>query len=497
MGRTLLFAVAACACFVSTVQAQRAPIFLEPGHWAWDAVRRLSAAGLAPPASDPAHTPLTLQHARQVFRHAAAAADSAGRAGLGHLVDGYADLLAEEADSAGVIAAAAPAVGWTASRGEARGGEGYFEDEDWVGAQPLEESSQPAIALTAHGHAAPWLSWNVHGGYLAEQWVLPAAAIAAAIGPFDVWAGRRRLHYGPGRGGGIVSGSGLNDMAAFSHRTLDPFEGIGMHVREPFELPWILRALGPTRIEVVGGRISRNGRIDSPWLVFGRLTAAPFGDRLTLGLNRGAIFGGDGNPVTAGRLLGVLFGRQNDGFENQVISAIMRYRPPLGSLPLELHLEFGADDQAGALTDVPTYIAGMDLAAVPGVPALAVGIEHARFSGSCCGNPPWYRNVFFRGSWSDDGRLFAHPLGGHGYEWLTHARLDLPDRGLLLRADAFARRRGRENLFAPERAGRSLGGVVSLELRRARTTLRLDGGYEDGSSWSLHRLSAMLSRTIH
>src|SRR5690606_37782701 len=143
---------------------------------------------------------------------------------------------------------------------------------------------------------------------------------------------------------------------------------------------------------------------------------------------------------------------------------------------------------------VPTYIAGFDLAAVPGLPALAVGLEHTRFSGSCCGNPLWYRNVFFRGSWSDEGRLFAHPLGGHGREWLLHARADLPAHGVLLRSELFSRRRGHENLFAPERTGLSLGGMLSMELRRGDTALRIDGGYEDAGGWSSHRVSAMLRK---
>jgi hypothetical protein len=484
-----LFLLAAAA----SAHAQRAPVFLEPDHWAWDAVRRLSVAGVAPPASDPMEASVTYQHARTVFAHAAAVADSLGRRDLARLARGYRLMLVAEADSAGVLADVRLGAGWTASRGEALGGEGFFKGHDWVGTQPLPSSNHPAAALGAHGHVQEWLSWQVHGGYLADQWVIPAVSAGVAFGPFDAWAGRRRLHYGAGRGGAIVTGGGFNAPAAFAHRTLDTFEGIGLHVREPFRFPWILRFLGPARIEVVGGRISRNGLVDNPYLVFGRLTASPFSDRFSLGVNRGAVFGGDGNGITLSRLMGVIVGLHNYGFEDQVISGVMRYRPPLVIVPLEFYLEFGADDTAGALTDVPTYIYGLDVAAVPGLPALGVALEHTRYSGSCCGNPPWYRNVFFRGSWSDEGQLFAHPLGGHGYEWLAHARLDLPHRGLLLRGEAFRRWRGHENLFAPEREGLSLGAAVSLEVRRGNSVLRAEGGYEDAVSWSRHHLSVTAS----
>lgn len=473
--------------------AQRAPVFLEPGHWAWDAARRLSAAGLAQPASDPREAPITIRHAHAVFRHAVSAADSAGRRGLADLARGYRQMLEAEVDSSGILTGVRLGAGWTASRGEALGGRGFFPDQDWVGAIPLRSSNHPALELQAHGYLKPWLSWRLRSGYLADQWVVPTATLGAAVGAFDLWGGRRRLHYGAGRGGAIVAGSGVNDIPAFAHRTLDTFEGAGIHVREPFHFPWILRFLGPSRVEVVYGRISRNGRVESPNVVFGRLTTTPFSDRLMIGVNRGAVFGGKDNGVSPRKLLGLLVGLHNEGFEDQVISAVLRYRPPLGALPLEIYTEFGADDTAGALDDVPTYIAGFDLAAVPGLTALAISLEHTRYSGSCCGNPPWYRNVFFRGSWSDEGRLFGHALGGHGYEWLGHARLDLPDRGVMVRGEAFARWRGHENLFAPERAGSSIGGVLSLEVRRGRSMLRLDGGYEDAASWSQHRVSAIFS----
>jgi protein-tyrosine phosphatase len=494
--RVLLCALCALVVTLLPAHAQQAPVFLEPGHWTWDAARRLSAAGLTRPAADPADAPMTVRHARAVFTYAADLAERGGRRDLAALARGYRLLLDAEADSAGVLAAASVSGGWTGSRGEALGGEGYFPGQDFTGAQPLASTNGPAATLSAHGHLLPWLSWSVHGGRLAEQWVVPAATLGFAFGPIDAWAGRRRLHYGAGRGGAIVLGSGMNDLPSFAHRTLDTFEGIGIHVREPFAFPWILRALGPARIEIVAGRISRNGLIDSPWVVFGRLTGSPFGDRFMLGVNRGAIFGGEGNAVTLERLFGLIAGLHNAGFENQVISAVMRYRPPLGALPLEVFLEFGADDTAGGVTDVPTYIAGVDVAALPGLPAVSIGFEHARYSGSCCGNPPWYRNVFFRGSWSDEGRLFAHPLGGHGYEWAAHSRIDLPQHGVLLRAEAFTRMRGHENLFAPERRGSSAGGVLSLELRRKRSAVRIEGGIERADTWDQHRFSAMLSHTL-
>jgi hypothetical protein len=481
---------------IAPVTAQRAPVFLEPGHWTYDAIRRLSVAGVAPPSSDPALAPVTLQHARAVFEHAAGEAERQGRQPLAGLAGGYLSLLAP-LDTAGVLASAALRAGWLRTEGEALGGDGYFVGSDWQGAQPVGGASGPAAAGRAYGWLHPRLAWSVDGGYLADEWTFPAAAAAVALGPLDVWAGRRRLHYGAGRGGALVLGSGTSVAPDLAHRMFATVDGIGLQVREPFHFPWFLRTLGPTRVEVVAGRLPRNGLVDAPYVVFGRLTGMPFTRRLTLGVNRGAIFGGEGHPITLRNLGGLLIGLHNAGFDNQVFSVVVRFRPPLGPLPLELYYEGGMDDTAGGFTDVPAAVAGFDIAALPGLNAVAAGIEHSQYARFCCGNTIWYRNVFSRGSWADEGRLFAHPLGGHGREWLAHVRLDLPQHGLLVRGEAFTRRRGAENLYAPERQGRSSGGSVGIEYGPGTgTVVRLEAGYEDGERWTLQRISATVTHTL-
>lgn len=474
------------------LRGQRAPVFLEPGHWAWEAIRRLNVLGVAPASSDPALAPVTRQHAIDVFEAAAETAQMRGRADLVRLAEGYGELLREHADTAGVLAALELSAGWSAATGSALAGDGYFVDEDWEGAQPLGDLSGPAARVRGHGFLRPWLSWQADVGVTGGEWTVPSASAGLSLGPFDAWAGRRRLHYGIGHGGGIVLGTGLGGVPALAGRTYDTFDGIGIHVRDPFHFPSVLRILGPDRIEVVAGRLDANGRVDAPWIVFGRLIGTPFTRRFTLGINRGAIFGGGGNPITAGRLAGLilgLHGGEGGEFENQVFSVLGRLRPPLGPLPVELYAEFGMDDTAGAISDMPGIIAGVDIGAVPGIAPLSLGLEHTQYPGSCCGNPIWYRNGFFRGAWADQGKLFAHPLGGHGREWLAHARIDFPATGLLVRMEAFTRSRGHENLFAPERTGRSRGVAVGIDYRPSSALqFRLDAGLELADEWDAQRV---------
>ena len=481
----------------SPARAQHAPFHLDPGHWAWDAVRRMNAAGVAPGASDPTVAPVTRAHARAVLRHAIEQAHAREQPQLAAVAQRYLDFLLAESDTAGLITRASARIGWSDNADQVLAGDGYLNDEDWTGARPLTGASAPAGALQLEGLLRHWLSWNVAAGRLDDQWAVPVATLGVRAGVFDAWLGRRRLHYGTAHGGGTVLGAGFHDGADISYRIYDSFDGAGIYVREPFHFPWHLRHLGPIRLEVAGGRLSRNGSIDDPYIVFGRLFGQPFTRRFTLGINRGAVFGGAGNEITAGRLFGLLIGLHGGDhgeFENQIFSTIARVRPPLGPFGVELYAEVGMDDTAGAIEDTPGIIAGADMGWIPGLPALSLALEHAQFPHSCCGNPIWYRSVFFRGSWSEEGRLFAHPLGGHGREWRARASIDIPQHGLLVNVDAFTRHRGAENLFAPQRQGRSRGGSARVEYRHPRGFgLHADATIERASAWDAHRAAIMLT----
>jgi hypothetical protein len=279
-----------------------APLFLEPGHWTYDAIRRLNGLGLAPPASDPALAPVTLRHAAAVFAHSEAAALAQARPAYAALAAAYRAQLDAEADTViAPLAGSALRLGWAAAHGEALGGDGYFWREDWQGAQPVPAAGGPVALWRGHGHMQRWLAWSAEAGWVADEAVFRSAVASMTLGPLDVWGGRRRLQYGMGRGGAVVLGGALNDVPLHYHRTGYVFEGIGIHTRDPFHFPWVLRVLGADRAEATLGRISRNGRVDRPWVAFGRLIGTPFSPRFTLGINRGTIFGGDGQTLTAGR----------------------------------------------------------------------------------------------------------------------------------------------------------------------------------------------------
>jgi hypothetical protein len=278
----------------------------------------------------------------------------------------------------------------------------------------------------------------------------------AAWRRLGAWAGRRS----PGYGTGAVGGATLTGSARY--------DGAGLFLAEPVTLPGLLRHAGPWRLELFGSRLDSSAAVRHPWFLGGRVSIAPH-HRLQLGMNRGAFIGGEGNlPITPRRLLGSLFLGFQKGesqFENQVLSFDGRFTPTLAGLPLDLSLEWGMEDGAGAVRSVPGIVAGLGVPAVPGLAWLSVGVERATFAQSCCFNPPWGRHAIFQGGWTNDGRLAGHPLGGEGRETSLLARADLLDARLRVAGTAFRRTRGIENLLAPVRQGASTGGTLRLEWR--------------------------------
>lgn len=461
--------------------------FVPRGHWSLDAAHRLEAAGLVDAGYDPGTTTVPLHQLAMLFEQAAVMAG--GRAGLRSLAESYGARLVEEFPGLRAAPGRTPlrllggAVGADYDRqtGRALAGVGYFND-DWTGIRSLDDASEAQAVLRLLGVAGPHVAASVLPA-VGDDVRLEEGHVVAGVGSVAVWAGRRAVRLGPGRTGGIVA----ND-AVF-------LDGGGVSTRS-FRLPWLLRVLGPFRMEALVSRLERNAGFDDPWFLVLRGRIAPH-PRLAIGVNRGTMLGGAGNAsIPFDEVLqGIVGLRPGDSrFDNQIVSLDLRYRPPLGELPLVTYLEFGAEDSAGAWKDVPGLLAGAELAAVPGLPQLAVGLEAATFARSCCGNPFWYRHWSFREGWTDQGRLLAHPLGGNGHELMVFGRVDALDARLRVDGRVFLRERRSENVHAPERAGDSAGIALDVELRADRRfELYLAGQVESGErDWDAMALSTGL-----
>ena len=179
-------------------------------------------------------------------------------------------------------------------------------------------------------------------------------------------------------------------------------------------------------------------------------------------------------------------GSEEQVLDDQVASADARWRPPLRELAFELYGEWAIHDvDPEVLWDMPAFAVGVRVPMLPGAHALGASFEHTQISRSCCNNPPWYHHFELADGWAQNGVPRGHPLGGHGREWRLTVDGAWRDARMLLHAEAFTRRRGGQNLYAPTRTGRATGAVLRADAQlgaHAGAWLRLD--YEHGASWN-------------
>jgi hypothetical protein len=467
---------------------------LPPDHWAVRAASRAEALGLADNYL-PAQRAVPRAVVLAVLEHAEVTA--ADRPALARLASGWLARFREEFPEHGPDATGdallfpvngRAALGFADERGRLSPAIGYF-----VGSrndpQPVPDVSTPRLDVAAGTSAgrrvAAWGlgRWDERGVDLA-RW----EAVVSA-GPVALSAGKQPVAYGWGEGGGIVLSQ--NVVPRVEAQTL-----------RPVRLPSVLRHFGGVTLNTFFTRLGGERHPAEPWLWGARLAFQPH-RRLTFAINRASIFGGD-SAVTAERLAGMFLGViRGSAFENQVLSFEGRWRLPTDAvLPATAYLEWGADDGAGALHEVPARVGGILLPALPGLPEVSAGAEYARFEVVCCGHGPWYFNSTHPGNWARGTRPLGHPLGGEGWEAAAYARADLLDARLRVHLRGFARDYSDEslatigggNLYSPQRDGGSLGFVVEGAYRLTpRTELRAAVRNESGDGWDERGLDAALS----
>jgi hypothetical protein len=458
---------------------------LPPGHWAAAVAVRLEALGLAPGHQLAEGEPGRAEF-EALLREAEARAAGMGP-GVAGLVEGWRRRWDAEpaTDGAGGGGAVGARLGLRQGRPAARGLPPSASTEAPLGGPEVGDG--PAVVGWAAVAAGGWGSLAVEPGLGAGGLRLVTADAAVAWRNLRLSAGRGQVRYG------------ADGESAVALRTGAPFDRIEARSRAPFRLPGVLGAAGTVTVHTALGVHPDRERFSRPVYLWAfRASARPHG-RLTVAANRAALFGG---PAADGRItlrdfLRVAAGAYHpDGssFENQNGSLQVRYRPPTErTVPLLVHVEWGADDAAGGLDEAPGVVAGLRIPAVPGLPALGVGGEFAWFGVRCC-RPEglrWYLHKHL--AWAAGGQPMGHPLGGNGREWRVHGSGSFLDARVRTDARLMLRTREALTLYGPERAGRSRAGALVLELVPSRRLeLALRGSGEWGRGWRTRSLAAEL-----
>jgi hypothetical protein len=441
-------------------------------------VRRAEALGLLTDFL-PAQRAIPLEVVERALRAAvdAAPAGSAEAA----LSRGWLARLLEEFPGLGAPAPRVLHGGTAALSGSGRWGAdapGFGEIEPHrTGAIPLDDRVLGGVRGDASASFGRHLGLRFAPSVTTEGVRVDALELTAGLGGWTASVGRVPIGYAHGVGGGVL----LTGQAKL--------DAVGIQTRTPFELPWVLGYLGPISFTTHFARMTEARHPGDPWYWSASGHLQPH-RRVTLGVHRGALFGGSNpeeQPVTFRKVVDMLIGRvAGVGFEDQIVSVSGRFHLPTESvIPLTAYLEWGAEDAAGAWWAVPGRVVGLESASLPFLPAVRAGVEYSHFEPSCCGNPEWYRHWSFYGSWATGDETLGHPLGGDGKEAMAHASAHLLDSRLRLNGRAFVRSRRAENLYSPGRTGRSEGVAGGIEWRpTAGAEIGFAADRENGDGWA-------------
>lgn len=470
--------------------ARPLPSFTGPAlpqeHWAVQAVARLQLLGLLE-GHLPPQRPVRLEVIHAALEAAVERAPERRPYMMGVIGGWRARLLEEfpglpaatvprpEAGATPLLLGVSPFVGWAWREGA--GAPGLDErGPGRTGVLPLPDRATFGGGVAATGVLGPHLGFHMAPEVDADGFRFSGLELAAGLGPLVASLGRLPIGYADGTTGGVTLGGVV------------PVDGFQVELRRPFRFPGAFWYLGDVSFTTFIARMTEERHPGDPFFWGGSFHVRPF-RRLTLGVHRAVLFGGDAeeHPITAGNLLNMFIGRVAGwGFEDQIVSVSGRFILPTEPvLPLTAYIEWGAEDAAGAWRNVPGRVWGIATPAVPVLPQLSGGVEYSEFGASCCGNPPWYRHWSFPGSWASRDRVLGHPLGGEGSELSLFTLLDLDDSRLQLRGRAYVRERGEENLFSPGRSGRSRGFHLTTGWRpSSRTEVELGLSREAAAGWT-------------
>jgi hypothetical protein len=443
--------------------AQASPL-LPQGHWALAAVGRARALGLI-------HSHPSPQRAmtRTAAREALHAADARARAAAPEWVEAttsWLDRLVEEFPENSdrrthhflpqpQFLGGGAALVYGAVMGGAKAGTGYrpHARRPRTGAAPVPDRGEAALRAYLAALPHPTVAVVAEANHSSHGISLTSWDVRAALGPFAAAVGRQPVAYGEAAGGGMV----LSGSAAVLRAEVE--------TARPIRVPVVSRVLGPLSTHLFITRMREERHPGDPYLGGINVAIQPH-PRLQLAARRAAVFGGDsvGASVSVGTVSRMIAGmtvtNSTNGFENQIASFEFRYRLPTErQVPLTVYGEIGMEDMSltRAFYLAPGITVGLLAPTLPTMPSVSAGMELTHFGPAPGEYGIWYRHFKLHGGWATENGPLGHSLGGHGQELRGYGSTEVLRGQVRVSGAAFARHRGEENLYSPERGGISTG----------------------------------------
>lgn len=265
----------------------------------------------------------------------------------------------------------------------------------------------------------------------ANQFRLLDTYVAVNVGGCTLSAGKQSLWWGVGQGGALL----LSDNA-------EPIYMFRAAPMQPFQLPWILRWLGPAKTDFFFGALAGNQFPARP-LIHGEKISFKPAPNLELSLVATSEFGGAGRPVTPAAVFNSFFSVKssdlyaaNDNPGKRTLGFDFAYAiPQLGNW-LQIYDEALLPEDNPTLLDMsqsPLYAPrraamrpGLFLSHLPGAPRMDLRVE------AVYTDPPTARSVegryiywndFYRDLYVNQGNLIGDWIGreGMGFQgWSTY-----------------------------------------------------------------------------
>jgi hypothetical protein len=284
----------------------------------------------------------------------------------------------------------------------------------------LESGLDGGLTFESRLRVGDWLAVYVQPEVLAND-EFGAARLAQGYLKLQAWnveltMGRESLWWGPALGGSLV----LSNNAP-------PLDQVRLGAAEPFELPWVGRWLGPTKLVVFLAQLEARRDHPRARMAGMRATVAPWAF-LELGISRTVMFGGEPSPkpdvVDVLRLLfdppaGDDLARDPQLRSNNVFALDADVRLPnvhrwgLPARDLRLYGEFGWDDTCCETAFVPlkdalSFLVGVHLFGLFDRPGLELRAEYAESSALS-----FTHSTFTDGYWTR-GHVISHVMGTDG-----------------------------------------------------------------------------------
>jgi hypothetical protein len=210
----------------------------------------------------------------------------------------------------------------------------------------------------------------------------------------------------------------------------------------PFYLPWIFRYMGAIRIDLFFGNIEGNQFPPNPFFHGEKISLMPL-PNLEVGFTRTVILGGEGEPLTLGRVVNSYISTTARGSGQSIATdpgkrtggLDVSYTVSFRRLPMTFYLDSIADDNTSPLADFRR--AGMNpgiyFPKLPGLPHLDLRMEASYTDVPYTIQPGFfiYWDHIYHDLYTNEGQLMGNPVGRDGKSYQAWSRYWLGPRSNL------------------------------------------------------------------